>query len=70
MTNRQEYMKAWKEAHKESEKAKLKAWKEANKEECNAYMKEYYKSDVNSLGQRKAITVSYTHLTLPTIPWV
>ena len=55
MSNRQEYMKAWKEAHKESEKAKLKAWKEANKEECNAYMKEYYKSDVNSLGQRKAI---------------
>ena len=37
MTNRQEYMKAWKEAHKESEKAKLKAWKEANKERVKAW---------------------------------
>ena len=37
MSNRQEYMKAWKEAHKESEKAKLKAWKEANKEHVKAW---------------------------------
>ena len=63
-------MKAWKEAHKEERKAYGKAWCEANKEsvkawhEANkeqlkayhkAYQKEYYKSDVNSLGQRKAI---------------
>ena len=52
--DRREYMKAWKEAHRQSEKAKLKAWKEANKEHCNEYMKDYMKSDVNSLGQTKS----------------
>ena len=52
--DRREYMKAWKEAHRQSEKAKLKAWKEANKEHCNEYRKHYDKSDVNSLGQTKS----------------
>ena len=40
---RREYMKAWKEAHKESEKAKLKTWhaahKESEKANCKAYNK-------------------------------
>lgn len=46
---RKEYMKAWREAHKDSEKAKLKAWKEEHKE----YKKTYTKSEVNSLGKTK-----------------
>ena len=65
---RREYMKAWKEAHKESEKAKskayyqahkdarkakVKAWREANKEQVKEYMKAYHKADVNALGQTK-----------------
>lgn len=40
---RREYMKAWREAHKESEKAKLKTWhaahKESEKAKCKAYNK-------------------------------
>ena len=50
---RKEYMKAWREAHKEQRKAKNKAYYQANKEEYNEYMKAYCKSDVNSLGQTK-----------------
>ena len=51
--DRKEYMKAWREAHRESEKAAMKAWREANKEQYNAYQKAYTKNDVNSLGQTK-----------------
>ena len=61
---RKEYMKAYHQAHKESEKASKKAWYEAHKEERKAQMKAYQKahkeeykaynrSDVNSLGQTK-----------------
>ena len=64
MTDRKEYMKAWKEANKESEKAKQKAWYEAHKESVNASVKAYkqankekvkayMQSDVNSHGQTK-----------------
>lgn len=48
--DRKEYMKSWKAAHRESEKAKKKAWREANRDKYIDYMK----SDVNSLGQTKA----------------
>ena len=47
--DRIEYMRAWKAAHREHEKAKKKAWCEANKEQCKAYQK----ADVNSLGESK-----------------
>lgn len=50
---RKEYMKEWREAHKESELAKMKAYRQAHKEERNAYQKVYLKADVNSLGQTK-----------------
>ena len=46
---RKEYMKAWKAAHRESEKAKKKAWREENRDKYIAYMK----YDINSLGQTK-----------------
>ena len=63
-----EYRKAYYQAHKEEEKAKMKAWKEAHKEEVkahynnwlnshreeyNCYRRVYQKSDVNSLGKNK-----------------
>lgn len=52
-----EYKKAYRQSHKEEAKAYKKAWNEANKEQCKAYnkayQKEYYKSDVNALGQTK-----------------
>ena len=41
--------KAWHEAHKEQEKTKMKAWKEANKERVINYTK----CDLNSLGKTK-----------------
>ena len=50
---RKEYMKAWYEAHKDERKEYFKAWKEAHKDERKDYQKDYYKSDVNSLGQTK-----------------
>ena len=73
MTDRKEYMKAWKEAHKESEKAKLKAWKEAHKEsekakkkawyeahkqEHNAYMKAYKEAHKQELKEYKKTDVN------------
>ena len=42
MKDRKEYMKAWKAAHKETEKAKIKAWKELNKETEKAKFKAWY----------------------------
>ena len=53
MTDRKEYMKAWREANKEERKAYMKAWREAHREETKEYMKAYDQSDVNSLGQTK-----------------
>ena len=50
MTDRKEYQKAYYQSHKEEAKATMKAWKQSHKEE----IKEYYKADVNSLGQTKA----------------
>ena len=41
---RREYQKAWKEAHKESEKSKIKAWKEANKESEKSKIKAWYEA--------------------------
>ena len=63
--DRKEYSKAWKAAHRESEKAKLKAWYESHKEEAKAKMKAYSQShkeeakarknaDVNANGQKKS----------------
>lgn len=49
-----EQCKAWYEAHKESEKAKMKAWYEAHKEQAKAYAINYKKNDLNALGQTKA----------------
>ena len=42
--DRKEYVKAWKEAHRESEKAKKKAWREAHKESVKAKKKAYRES--------------------------
>ena len=52
MTDRKEYMKAWKEAHKESEKAKQKAYYQAHKEEYKAYCQAHKE-------QRKATMKAY-----------
>ena len=63
--DRKEYMKAYRQAHKEEQKAKGKAWYAANRESMKSKKKEYYQahkeqrkeymqSDVNSLGQTKA----------------
>ena len=69
MKDRKEYLKAWRESHKEQRKAKrkawneahkeqtkseVKAWKQAHKEQCKAYSINYTKSDLNALGQTKA----------------
>ena len=51
MKDNKEYKKAWYEAHKESQKAKMNEWYEANKEEYKAYMKAYYQA---TKEQRKA----------------
>lgn len=40
-----EYLKAWKAAHRQSEKAKLKAWYAAHKYEIKAYSKDYYSAN-------------------------
>ena len=61
---RKEYLKAYRQAHKEKMKAQHKAWYEANREsekvKCKAWreanrdkLKAYKQSDVNSLGQTK-----------------
>ena len=50
MTNRQEYMKAYYQAHKEQCKAYLKAWYEAHKDS----EKEKKQADLNLLGQTKS----------------
>ena len=61
---RKEYMKVWKLAHKESEKAKKQVWCAAHKEQTKVYKKAwdaankeysraYNKTDVNSFGQTK-----------------
>ena len=51
------YAKAYKQTHKEESKAYQKAWYESNKEHYRDYQKDYhkdyYKSDLNSLGQTK-----------------
>ena len=55
-----EYMKAWRQAHREEIKSynrahreEQKAWRQAHREEQKAYKKSYNKSDTNSLGQTK-----------------
>lgn len=65
---RKEYLKAYRQAHKEYlkakmkayyksnkeyEKSKMKAWKEAHREQLNAYSREYTKSDINEQGELK-----------------
>ena len=42
--NRKEYMKAWKEAHRDQERAKLKAWHEAHKEQHKAQIKAWHEA--------------------------
>lgn len=49
MFNRKEYMKAWKKAHKDSEKEKSKIWYKTHKDYCKAYIN----TDVNSFGESK-----------------
>lgn len=44
-----EYQKDYRESHKEYKKSRNKSYRESHKQE----MKEYYKADVNSLGQPK-----------------
>ena len=50
---RNEYMKAYYQAHKEQRKAYRKAYFQAHKESCNEKSKAYNKADINSLGQTK-----------------
>lgn len=50
---RNEYMKAYYQAHKEQRKAYRKAYFQAHKEACYEKSKAYNKADVNSLGQTK-----------------
>ena len=56
MTDRKEYMKAWKEAHKESEKAKQKAYYQAHREEAKVAKKAWYQAHKESV---KAKTKAY-----------
>ena len=49
MSNRQEYFKAWYQAHKAERKEYLKAWYQANKEECKALMKAYKEAHKESV---------------------
>ena len=58
--DKKEYMKAWRQAHREeiksynrAHKEDNKAWEQAHREERSAYKKAYNKSDTNSLGQTK-----------------
>ena len=44
MTDRKEYQKAWREAHKDKCKAKQKAYYQANKEHVKAKQKAYYQA--------------------------
>ena len=48
-----EYMKVWREANKDKVKAYHKVWKESNIDKYRDYQKDYYKADLNSLGQTK-----------------
>lgn len=50
---RNEYMKAYYQAHKEQRKAYRKAYFQTHKEACNEKSKAYNKVDVNSIGQTK-----------------
>lgn len=45
MKNRREYIKGWKEAHKDYEKAKKKAWREAHKDYVKTKKKVWYESN-------------------------
>ena len=69
MSNRQEYskayyqahkdahiaaVKAWQESHKEQYKATVKAWHKEHKEERKEWCRNYHKADVNSNGIRKS----------------
>lgn len=48
-----EYMKAWYEAHRESEKVKMKAWNEANKAKVKDYHKAYYQAHKEQMKESK-----------------
>ena len=69
MKDRKEYARAYYQAHKDSEKAKMKAlyeehkeqrkilakaWRQSHKEQRNAYSINYTKSELNAKGQTKA----------------
>ena len=51
--DRREYMKAWRQAHREEIKDYMKLYNKAHREEMKAYNRSYRKSDTNSLGQTK-----------------
>ena len=53
MKDRKEYLKAWRESHKEQTKAKMKAWYKAHKEQYKDYIKAYMKNDLNAKGETK-----------------
>lgn len=50
---REEYSKAYYQAHKEKRSEQMKAWFKSHREHYNEYKKYYYKSELNSLGQTK-----------------
>ena len=47
-------VKAWQESHKEQYKATVKAWHKEHKEERKEWCRNYHKADVNSNGVRKS----------------
>ena len=47
-------VKAWQESHKEQYKATVKAWHKEHKEERKEWCRNYHKADVNSNGIRKS----------------
>ena len=55
INDRKEYMKAYYEAHRESEKVKHKAWRQSHKEQIKEQRKAYYQANKEQIKeQRKA----------------
>ena len=59
MTERKEYMKAWREAHKEEVKAKNKAYYQAHKESEKAKKKAYYQANKDKCKARREANIEH-----------
>ena len=49
---RKEYLKAYRQEHKEEAKEQKKAWREVHKEEIKKYMKAYFKSNKEEIKEK------------------